>query len=68
MAVLDVEAAYKLLPVHPADWPKLLMRWEGNYWVATRLPFGVASGPAIYNRFGAAVQRILEASGVGSME
>ena len=33
MAKVDIESAYRLVPVHPQDRPLLAMRWEGHIYV-----------------------------------
>ncbi len=38
---LDVEAAYKQVPVHPDDRALLGLRWEGKYYYELVLPFGL---------------------------
>ena len=40
---LDVEAAYKQVPVRAEDWPLLGFRWEGKYYYERCLPFGLKS-------------------------
>lgn len=64
MALLDVEAAYRHLPLAPQDFCALVMFFEGAFYIEARLPFGVATGPALYNAFGAAVEAILISKGV----
>lgn len=64
LALFDVSAAFRLLPINPSEYQYLVMRFDDMYFVDTRLPFGVRTGPALYNTFGAAVQLVLEASGI----
>ena len=40
LAKVDIESAYRLVPVHPQDHPLLAMRWEGHIYVDPMLPFG----------------------------
>ncbi len=28
----DIHLAFKIIPVHPTDWPKLGIFWESEYW------------------------------------
>ena len=51
MSKVDIKHAFRLLPVRPDDWPLLGYCWEGQYFVDTRLPFGLRSSPAIFNQF-----------------
>ena len=49
MAKLDIEAAYRLVPVHPDERPLLAVRWKGEVFCDTMLPFGLRSAPKIFN-------------------
>ena len=40
MAKVDVQAAYRAIPIRPADWPLLGMHWHGQYFFHRTLPFG----------------------------
>ena len=40
LAKVDIESAYRLIPVHPDDWTLLAIRWKGDMYVDTRLPIG----------------------------
>ena len=59
MTKIDIQHAFRLLPVNPAQWILLGICWLGMYFVDTRLPFGLRSAPAIFNRFADAVCWIL---------
>ena len=41
LAKLDIESAYRLIPVHPADRLLLGMLWRGNLYTDASLPFGL---------------------------
>ena len=58
--VVDVEAAFRQIPISPLDYPDLLFEWRGQLYLDTRLPFGIRSGPALYDAVGAVIQFILE--------
>ena len=47
LAKLDIQRAYRNVPVHPEDRPLLGMEWEGQVFVDAVLPFGLrlAVGP-----------------------
>lgn len=49
MAKVDIESAYRLIPVHPDDRPLQAVQWEGKLFVDSRLPFGLRSAPKIFN-------------------
>ena len=64
LAKLDVESAYRIVPIHPEDRQLLGMEWKGNLYVDTALPFGLRSAPKIFNALADALQWILEQAGV----
>ena len=64
IAKLDIESAYRIIPVHPADRPLLGMSWKGQTYIDTVLPFGLRSAPLIFTAVADAVQWILEVQGV----
>ena len=49
LAKLDLESAYRMVPVHPEDRLLLGMKWKGSVWMDTTLPFGLRSAPIIFN-------------------
>ena len=48
MAKVDIESAYRLIPVHPQDHPLLVMKWKGKIFMDPMLPFGLHSAPKIF--------------------
>jgi len=57
---LDVEAAYKQIPVRPEDWPLLGFKWKGKWYYERVLPFGLRSSCRLWELYATALQRILE--------
>lgn len=49
LAKIDIESAYRLIPVHPQDRLLQAMQWEGRLYVDPMLPFGLRSAPKIFN-------------------
>ena len=49
MAKVDIESAYRLIPVHPDDHCLLGVEWEDRVYYDTKLPFGLRSAPKIFN-------------------
>ena len=45
IAKVDIEAAYRLVPVQAQDCPLLEVRWEGPIYLDAMLPFGLQSAP-----------------------
>ena len=64
MAKVDIEAAYRLIPVHAHDRPLLGLLWEDSLFVDPMLPFGLRSAPQIFDAVADALQWLLEQSGV----
>ena len=59
MAKTDVKHAFRLIPVHPLDWPLLGIKWENQYYVDKCLPFGLRSAPFLFNRLAEAFEWVL---------
>ena len=49
LAKMDIDSAYRNVPVHPADRPLLGMQWKRSIFFDTRLPFGLRSAPKIFS-------------------
>ena len=60
MCKIDIKRAFRLLPVLLAHWILLGICWPGQFFIDTRLPFGLGSSPAIFNRFADAVCWIIQ--------
>lgn len=41
IAKVDIRSAYRLIPVHPADWPVLEVPWKDKLYVDAMVPFGL---------------------------
>ena len=63
MAKIDIEAAYRLVPVHPHDRPLLGMEWKGQIFVDLMLPFGLRSAPKIFNAIADALEWCIKTQG-----
>ncbi|KAG9105221.1 hypothetical protein FRC07_009484, partial [Ceratobasidium sp. 392] len=51
-ATMDVDAAYRQIPIHILDQPHIVFRWGDNYYVDGRVPFGAASSNGLFARCG----------------
>ncbi len=60
MAKTDLQSAFRMVPVHPDDWDRLGIFWQGRYFVDTRLPFGLRSAPFLFNQYADALLWILQ--------
>jgi hypothetical protein len=59
LAKVDVKAAYRCIPVRPADWPLLGMCWEGQFYFHRTLPFGLRSACHLWERYARAMEWIV---------
>ena len=56
MAKIDVEAAYRCIPVAPDDWPLQGMKWKGAYFFDIVMQFGLASATAIFEYYSSSAE------------
>ena len=69
MFKVDLKHAFRLVPVHPDDWPLLGMEFDGQYYVDKVLPFGLRSSPKLFNRLADALCWIMRnCYGVSTLE
>lgn len=64
LAKLDLESAYRMIPVHPQDRPLLGMKWKEETLVDTTLPFGLRSAPKVFNMVADCLQWVFYNQGV----
>ena len=64
LAKLDIQSAYRIVPVYPADRWLLGMVWNGQTYIDTVLPFGLRSAPIIFTAVADVLQWIFESQGV----
>ena len=64
LAKIDIQSAFRLLPVHPADRHLLLMKWNDKVYVDTCLPFGLRAAPKLFNILADLLEWIARAEGV----
>ena len=64
LAKVDIQKAYRMVPVHPADRPLLGMQWEGAVYLDAALPFGLRSAPKIFTAVADAAEWVARSEGV----
>lgn len=64
LAKIDIESAYRLIPVHPQDRCLQGVRWEEKIYVDPMLPFGLRSAPKIFNAVADALEWYLRQQGI----
>jgi hypothetical protein len=57
---LDVEAAYKQVPVRCEDWHLLGFKWRGKYYYERVLPFGLRSSCRLWEMYATALHFLCE--------
>ncbi len=67
LSKIDVRAAYRCIPVRPADWHLLGMRWRDRYYYEKSLPFGLSSSCALWEEYATAAEWIVRSLGVTSI-
>ena len=68
LAKIDVESAFRNIPIHPHDCHLLGMLWGGCLYVDTTLPFGLRSAPKTFNAVADALQWIAIHRGVSYLD
>eukprot|EP00731_Ephydatia_muelleri_P001726 Em0001g1726a len=58
--LLDLQAAFRMVPVLASKWELLGMYWRDKYYVESCLPFGLHSAPSIFDNFASALHWILQ--------
>ena len=67
LAKVDIESAYRNVPVHREDRHMLGMHWKGRLHIDTVLPFGLRSAPKIFSSVADALEWILLHKGVSTV-
>ena len=64
LAKLDLKEAYRAVPLHPSDQPRLGMAWQGTTNTDRVLPFGLWPAPKIFSALTDAIMWILWNRGI----
>ena len=59
MAKTDIKAAFRIVPIHPKDYPLLGFTWRGSYYHDRCLPMGCASSCSIFEKVSTALEWII---------
>jgi hypothetical protein len=60
MSKIDIESAYRCIPVRPEDWPLLGLQWRDQFYFDIVMQFGITSATAIFEWYSSAAQYIVE--------
>ena len=55
MAKTDVKSAFRIIPIHPADYSLLGLKWDNMYYFDRCLAMGLSSSCAIFEAFSTAL-------------
>ena len=61
---VDIESAYRLIPLHPQDCPFQAVQWDGKIYIDPMLPFGLRLAPKIFSAVANALNWYLQQSGI----
>lgn len=61
---VDIESAYRLIPVHPQDRILVAVKWGDKVYVDSMLPFGLRSAPKVFNAVADALNWVFCKSGI----
>ena len=64
LAKIDIESAYRLIPVHHGDRPLQAVEWRGNVYIDSMLPFGMRSAPKLFDAVADALEWYLRQRGI----
>ncbi len=59
LAKIDIQHAYRIIPIHPQDRLLVGMQFEGRVFLDTTLPFGLRSAPKIFTAVADALKWVL---------
>lgn len=68
LAKIDVDSAFRNVPVHPHNRPLLGMIWNRQLYIDSVLPFGLRSAPKIFNAVTAALCWIAVQRGISYLD
>ena len=56
MAKTDIKSAFRIIPVHPLDYPLLGIKWADHYYFDRCLAMGLKSSCAIFEKFSSSLE------------
>ena len=59
---IDIKSAFRLIPIHPDDFPLLGMEFQGKYYIDKCLPFGLSVSCSIFEKFSTFLEWIIKQS------
>ena len=56
MAKTDIKSAFRIIPVHPLEYPLLGIKWENEYYFDRCLAMGLKSSCALFEKFSSSLE------------
>ena len=56
MSKIDINSAFRIIPIHPDDYHLLDMKWNNSYFFDRCLPMGCSSSCAIFEAFSTSLE------------
>ena len=67
LSKIDIEKAFRLIPIHPQHYNQLCVRWQGDFYIDKCLPMGARSACQIFERFSSSLHFAAQKSGINSL-
>ena len=64
LAKLDIAKAYRMVPIHLDDRYLMGMKWQGQIYLDSALPFGLRSAPKVFNAVADGLEWVIRSRGV----
>jgi hypothetical protein len=58
LAKTDIKSAFRIIPIHPQDYPLLGFKWRGSYYYDRCMPMGCSSSCKTFETFSTAIEWI----------
>ena len=58
LAKTDIKSAFRIIPIHPSDYPLLGIKWRGLYYYDRCMPMGCSSSCKTFEAFSTAIEWI----------
>ena len=58
LAKTDIKSAFRIIPIHPSEYPLLGMKWRGLYYYDRCMPMGCSSSCKTFEAFSTAIEWI----------
>ena len=58
LAKTDIKSAFRIIPIHPSDFPLLGMKWDNQFYFDVCLPMGLSSSCQIFKAFSSSLEWI----------